>query len=123
MHELLRIFEPNAVLTDNIWGYLPEPDLRVKKITSVEVLPNNQLRLRFDDGVAGVVNLSAEVGQGVFAPWTDAKVFASVKIGRAGRALIWSDEIDLCADALYLEITGQRAEDLFPGLKPAPVHA
>ena len=95
----------------------------MKKITSVEVLPNHQLRLRYNDGVDGVVDLSTEVGQGVFAPWKDAKVFASVKVERGGRALVWSDEIDLCADALYLEITGQRPEDLFPSLKREAAHA
>ena len=59
----------------------------------------------------------------MFAPWKDAKVFTAVKIGRGGRALVWPDEIDLCADALYLEITGQRPEDLFPGLKREAAHA
>jgi hypothetical protein len=95
----------------------------MKRITSVEVQPNHKLRLRYDDGVEGVVDLSNDVGKGIFAPWKDPKFFATVKIERGGRALIWSDELDLCADALYLEITGKPPEDLFPALKHEPTHA
>jgi hypothetical protein len=95
----------------------------MKRITSVEALPDHQLRLRYSDGVTGVVDLSAEAGRGVFAPWKDAEVFASVRIGRGGRALVCSEEIDLCADALYLEITGQRPEDLFSSLKREAANA
>ena len=32
-------------------------------------------------------------------------------------AVAWNDEIELCADALYLELTGKSAEELFPGLR------
>jgi Protein of unknown function (DUF2442) len=95
----------------------------MKKIVSVEPLADHRLKLRFDDGVEGTVNLSNEVGKGIFAAWRDPQHFSSVKIGRGGRSLEWPDEIDLCADALYLEITGMKVEDLFPNWKPEAVHA
>ena len=28
----------------------------------------------------------------------------------------WNDEIELCADSLYLELTGKSARKMFPGL-------
>ena len=95
----------------------------MKEITSVEVLPNHKLRLRYNDGVEGVADLSNELGKELFRPWNDLQFFAGVKIGRRGRALIWSNEIDLCADALWLEITGKQPEELFPSLKNEPTHA
>ena len=95
----------------------------MKSIVSVKTLPNYRLHLCYDDGVEGEVDLSAEVGKGVFAGWRDHKHFSSVKISRGGRSLVWPDEIDLCADALYLEITGMKVEELFPNWKPEAVHA
>ena len=31
-------------------------------------------------------------------------------------AVAWNDEIELCADSLYLELTGKAAEEVFQGL-------
>ena len=95
----------------------------MKRITAVQPLPDHKLKLCFDDGVEGVVNLSAEVGKGVFAAWNDVNHFAAVKIVHHGRALEWPGEIDLCADALYLEITGMKVEELFPNWQPETAHA
>ena len=86
----------------------------MKHITAAPPSPDYRLKLRFDDGVAGVVNLSAEVGKGLFAGWKDPQHFASVKIEHGGCSLARPGEIDLCADALYLEITGMKPEELFP---------
>ena len=89
----------------------------MKKIISVEVLPNHHLRLRYDDGVEGVVDLSNELGKEVFKAWADPKHWAAVQIEEGGGAVVWPGEIDLCADALYLEITGLSPEDIFPALR------
>lgn len=95
----------------------------MKHLVSAQPLPGYQLRLRYDDGVEGVVDLSAEVGRGVFKAWEDANHFASVRIAHNGRTVEWPGEIDLCADSLYLEITGMTVEQLFPGWKPESTHA
>ena len=95
----------------------------MKRITSVQALPDCKLRLGFDDGAAGTVDLSAEAGQGIFARWKDPEHFASVSIGHGGRSLEWAGEIDLCADALYLEVTGGKVEDLFPNWQGEVTHA
>lgn len=89
------------------------------KVTRVKVLKDYRLELAFDDGRSGVVDLSHLAGQGVFGAWTDYAVFQQVRIGESGE-LVWNDQIDLCPDALYLQATHQRAEDVFPALKHEP---
>ena len=53
-----------------------------------------------------IVDLSRLVGKGVFQLWNDPEAFGRVSLGTGGE-LVWSDEVDLCADALYLEVTGR----------------
>jgi hypothetical protein len=95
----------------------------MKRINDVQVLPGHKLQLRFDDGVAGEVDLSTDAGKGIFGPWRDPGHFASVKIAHRGRALEWPGDIDLCADALYLEISGQTVEELFGKSQHESTHA
>jgi len=91
-------------------------DVAMLKLVAVTALAEYKLRIEYADGVRGEVDLSHLVGKGVFAAWNDPKAFETVTIGDQGE-LVWSDEIDLCSDALYLEISGKSAEELFPGLK------
>lgn len=92
------------------------------KLIDVEPMAGYRLRLRYADGVTGVVDLSHLVGKGVFQLWEDPEAFAQVSIGTAGE-IRWSEEVDLCADALYLEITGKRPDEVFPRLRGNSVHA
>jgi hypothetical protein len=94
----------------------------VLKIIELQPLPGYRLHLRYADGVAGDVDLSRLVGKGVFRAWNDPEAFQRVSVGSGGEVR-WSDEIDLCADALYMEITGKTPDEVFPSLKKAPVHA
>jgi Protein of unknown function (DUF2442) len=94
----------------------------MKKIISVEPLSDYRLKLRFEDGVEGTVNLSHLAGNGVFAAWNDPKHFARVRIGEFGEPA-WDGDIDLCPDALYMEVTGKTVEQLFPDWKQEAVHA
>ncbi len=89
----------------------------------VSVTPRDQYKLyvQYDDGVAGEVDLSHLVGKGVFAAWNDRAFFEAVTVGQHGE-IKWGDDIDLCPDAIYLQLTGKSAEDLFPNLK-APADA
>ena len=94
----------------------------MRRVCKVEVLPAYHLGLEFDDGVTGVVDLSENVGKGVFAAWCDRLFFEQVAIGSAGE-LVWGEKIDLCPDALYLKLTGKQPEDLFPALRNLSTHA
>lgn len=84
--------------------------------TEVKPLDNYRLWVKFSDGVEGIVDLSEFAGKGVFALWNDYRGFQSVRIGPDGE-IAWSDQIDMCPDAIYLKITGKKPEDLFPTLQ------
>jgi len=88
----------------------------VHKIINVTILQNYKVRLEYADGEKGIADLSHLVGKGVFALWNDYTTFQNVKIGSSGE-LLWNDQVDLCPDSLYLQITNQEPEDLFPSLK------
>jgi len=94
----------------------------MKRVSKVKVLPGYRLKLDFDDGVSGTVDLSDAVGKGVFALWRDPLAFDQVRIGSSGE-LVWGDRIDLCPDALYLKVTGKKPEDIFPALRDHSAHA
>ena len=83
------------------------------RIINAEALGNYRLRLAFEDGTQGVADLSDLAGRGVFALWDDDAEFEKVRIGETGE-VVWSDQVDLCADALYLKVTGKKPEDIFP---------
>ncbi len=88
------------------------------KIVRVQVLEAQRLHLAFDDGKSGIIDLSHLVGKGVFSLWTDPEAFKQVRIGESGE-LLWNEQVDLCPDALYLAITRQKPEDIFPALRRA----
>lgn len=92
------------------------------KVTEVTVMDDYRLGLTFGDGVRGTVDLSHLAGKGVFAAWQDYGVFRAVQIGSSGE-LTWGEQIDFCPDSLYLKVTGQVPEDVFPTLKHEQTHA
>jgi len=92
------------------------------KPVKIKALPNYRLWVKYSDGVAGEVDLSHLVGQGVFALWNDYHAFEKVQIG-PGRQISWAEEIDLCPDAIYLQITGKKPYELFPNLQTEVVSA
>ena len=75
------------------------------RLTDVEVLPNFSLRVRFNDGTEGVVELAAFLNSpeaGVFVALRDEDRFrqARVEIG----AVTWPGNLDLAPDAMYRAI-------------------
>lgn len=59
----------------------------------VKPLADYKIQVRFADGVEGVVSLDHLVGKGVFKAW--------------------EDDIDICPDTLYFEITNIDPEEYF----------
>lgn len=92
------------------------------KITIAKPLAAFRLELQFDDGVSGVIDLSSFVGRGVFAAWETPGMFEQVAVTGEG-AVAWPGQIDLCPDALYLQMTGLRPEEIFPSLRQPFTHA
>ena len=81
----------------------------------VEARDGYRLWVRFDDGVEGEVDLSSRAGRGVFKVWDDPGVFESVSV-TPHRTIRWTEDAELCADAVYLDITGRDVEEIMPGL-------
>ena len=88
----------------------------------VKALPNYRLWLRYADGVTGEVDLSHLAGQGVFALWNEPGEFERVHVGSLG-SVAWTEEIEICPDTLYMEITGKSPEAVFPSLMPKVANA
>jgi hypothetical protein len=84
--------------------------------TEVKPLDDYRLWVKFSDDTEGIVDLSGFVGKGIFALWNDYREFQKVYIGPGGE-IAWSEQIDMCPDAIYLKITGQKPEELFPKLQ------
>jgi hypothetical protein len=88
------------------------------KIKRLKALPGYRLQLEFVDGVAGIVDLSAKVGTGVFAVWQDQGIFAQAHVGQSGQ-VEWPGDIDLCPDMLYLAVTGHLPAEFVRKAEPA----
>lgn len=87
------------------------------KITEIRPLPHYKIWIRFSDGVEGIADLSHLAGKGVFSAWKQAGQFEKVYIHPESGTVAWDDDIDLCPDTLYMEITGKKAEAIFTNLK------
>ena len=78
---------------------------------SVQPRPGYRIWIEFSDGAAGEIDLSDLAGRGVFAAWNEPGCFDKVHVA-PHRAIAWNDVIELCPDALYMEITGKSFEEL-----------
>lgn len=86
------------------------------KLLRVTPQAGYKLHLEYDDGTVGDVDVSDLIGKGVFKALSDTAVFESVTVGEHGEVL-WTDDLELCPDSLYLQMTGKAVEDLFPNLR------
>ncbi|MUG97275.1 DUF2442 domain-containing protein [Scytonema sp. UIC 10036] len=74
----------------------------LKDIVAVEPQENYQLRICFEDGVEGVVDISKIVKfTGVFAPLQNQEDFARVEVNREVGTIQWPSGADLDPDVLY----------------------
>jgi len=92
------------------------------KIVKLKVLSDYKIWIKYNDNTEGTIDLSSLVGKGVFSLWNDYEEFKKVTIGDIGE-LKWGDDIDLCPDSLYLQLTGKHPEEIFPNLKKESVDA
>ena len=83
------------------------------KPTHVKALDRYKIWIEFEDGVKGEIDLAALSGKGVFRRWANRDYFEDVRIG-SDRSIIWGDgeEIDICADWAYMELTGKTVDEV-----------
>lgn len=87
----------------------------MNRLVKAEARDGYRVFVTFDDGVQGTVDLASLAGEGVFAAWLEPGRFAALSITPYG-ALAWGDDIELCPDALYLDVTKKTPEEIFPSL-------
>jgi hypothetical protein len=80
--------------------------LMLNRVVRVEPLPNYRLRIEFDDGVKGTIDLSGELVGEVFEPLRDEAMFRQVAVDEYG-AVCWPNGADLAPDAMHVELTGK----------------
>ena len=79
----------------------------MKYVVDVKALGGHRLRLRFDDGVEGVLDFAEFLEfDGVFAPHRDPAFFAKVFID--GSTIAWPNGTELDPVVLYGRVTGRR---------------
>jgi hypothetical protein len=78
------------------------------RVIKVVALPQYRLRVEFDDGVVGTIDLSGELDGEVFRPLRDEAIFRQVMIDEFG-AVCWPSGPDLASDAMHSQLTGELA--------------
>ena len=79
----------------------------LKDVVSVQPLPQHRLRVRFEDGVEGIVDIAQTVEfSGVFEPLGDPTFFSQASVNAELGTVCWPNDADLDSDVLYAKITG-----------------
>ena len=80
-----------------------------RRVADVEALPGFRLRVRFNDGTEGIVELTDFInsaGAGVFAALRDEKMFREARLVLG--AVTWPGDLDLAPDAMHRAISEHR---------------
>jgi Protein of unknown function (DUF2442) len=84
----------------------------LKDVVAVEALEPYRLRLVFEDGVAGEVDVARLVRfEGIFAALHDPASFRAVRVEPDAGTVVWPNGADLDPDVLYAEVTGVPVAD------------
>ena len=79
----------------------------LKDIVNVQPLDGYQLKLRFEDGAEGLIDVAQLVPlTGVFAALRDRSEFLAVRIDPELGTICWPSGADLDPDVLYSLVTG-----------------
>ena len=77
-------------------------------VVFAEPLDDYRLRLRFEDGVEGVVDVANLCPfEGVFRPLKDREQFAQARVDPELGTVCWPSGADLDSDVLYSIVTGE----------------
>jgi hypothetical protein len=81
----------------------------LKDIVSVLPLEQHRLRITFDDGIEGEIDILPLIAPltGVFSPLSNQEFFRQVSINPDLGTLCWPNGADLDPNVLYALVTGQ----------------
>ena len=74
-------------------------------VTAVEVVGDHRLRLSFEDGADGVVDLSEWEWRGVFEPVADPDYFREVELDAELGTIVWPNGADIAPETLHSWVT------------------
>jgi hypothetical protein len=72
-------------------------------VTEAEVLDGYRIRLRFEDGTVGIVDLEDRLWGPMFESLRDPAVFRRVRVDPHAGTITWPNGADLAPDTLYRE--------------------
>ena len=79
----------------------------LRDLVFIEPLPEHRLRIRFDDGTEGVVDVTQLVEfTGVFEPLREPEFFTKVAVNTELGTVVRPNNADLDADVLYAKVNG-----------------
>lgn len=80
---------------------------QVQSIIAVEQTGPYRLRLVFDDGAQGELDIRAVTSfEGVFEPLSDPEFFARVRVDEDAGTIVWPNGADLDPLVLHSKVTG-----------------
>ena len=81
----------------------------VMHVTSVEPVKGYRLRLTFEDGMTGEIDLADELWGPVFEPLRDPALFKQVSIDEVCGTVVWPNGADFAPEWLYDVVSSQHA--------------
>ena len=83
----------------------------IPKVVEVKHLQDYKLWLRFQDGLSGTVDLSAELWGPMFEPLKDKMLFAQAAVHPELETVTWPNGADLAPEFLYEAVQQHVAGD------------
>ena len=81
--------------------------MTIPSVVSVEQTGPYRLRLRFDDGAEGEIDIRAATAfEGVFEPLDEPVFFSQVRVDEDAGTIVWPNGADLDPLVLHSKITG-----------------
>lgn len=77
--------------------------MNTPRIKTAEYLEGYKLRLTFDDGKCGVIDLSDQLWGEVFEPLKDTEEFKKFRVDNELSTIVWLTGADLAPEFLYRE--------------------
>jgi hypothetical protein len=77
----------------------------------VKALADYQIWLRYADGTSGKVDLNHLRKLEAFKIWNETGAFEKVFIADDGRCIAWNEVLELCPNALYLDVINKTYEE------------
>jgi hypothetical protein len=84
-------------------------------VTEVEHVDGFRIRLRFNNGAAGVVDLADALWGPVFEPLQDLRQFAKIELSPEMHTICWPNGADLAPEYLYETMLQQAQTSLESG--------